>query len=106
MSKVLAEAGYTSSLDVLPWARAYAIATSQANTLIFSIARTPQREEQFYWIGTLMDLQYYFYGLSKNFAQTPQQLNDYKNLRVGAILDSATHQYLTQQGFDTLYCSI
>jgi len=36
-----------ASIEVLPWARAYNMALSTPNVLIFSITRTPEREDLF-----------------------------------------------------------
>lgn len=107
VAKVLAEANLDYTLSVVPWARAYAKATSKPNTLIFSIARTPSREDKFYWIGSLMELHYYFYGLKNKFEQNgnkfPVSQNQLKSMRIGSILDSATYQYLIVQHFTKVY---
>ncbi len=100
---VLEKAEVNYSLEVLPWARAYAISTTQPNTLIFSIARTPQRESLFHWVGSLMELKYYLYGLASNFPDDVYIENDLKDRKVGTILDSATYQYLSKNGFSRLY---
>jgi polar amino acid transport system substrate-binding protein len=38
---------------VLPWARAYRNAQERPNTVLFSTIRTPQREENFQWVGPI-----------------------------------------------------
>ena len=40
-------------LKVLPWARAYRTALNKPNTLIFSLSRSPSRENLFFWGGKL-----------------------------------------------------
>ena len=99
---VLTKAELDYTVEVLPWARAYAIATAQANTLIFSMARTPEREAKFHWLGALMELSYYFYGLKTNFPQDKYVLNDFKQVRIGTIFNSATYQFLNNNGFTRL----
>ena len=47
VKRVLEEAGFEYSQTVLPWARAYKYAQTAPNTLIYSIARTPERENNF-----------------------------------------------------------
>lgn len=48
-----------ADIAVLPWARAYRMALNEPNVLIFSIARTPHRENLFQWIGTIKSHQIY-----------------------------------------------
>jgi len=103
VKQVLDNAQLDYQLQVVPWARAYAIATKQPNTLIFSIARTEQREPLFHWIGELMELDYYFYGLAGNFITLPLDEADLKRKRIGTIIDSATYQFLMKSGYQRLY---
>jgi hypothetical protein len=37
-------------IHLVPWARAYKMASSTPNTLAFTMARTPEREKEFLWI--------------------------------------------------------
>ena len=53
-------------IKVLPWARAYNIALTKKNTLLYSISRTPTREPLFNWIGDFEDEKYFVWGLKKN----------------------------------------
>lgn len=103
VSQVLTRANLPFDVNVLPWARAYASAKSQPNTLIFSIARTPSRESEFHWIGALMELEYFFYGLAENFPDDNYHASQFKDKRIGTILDSATYQFLQAEGFKGLY---
>ena len=41
------------SFEILPWEEGYAIARNRTNTILFSTARTPGREDQFLWAGPL-----------------------------------------------------
>ena len=60
---VLNEANIPYSIEILPWARAYNVALTQPNTMIYSLARTEQREDLFQWIGSVMRLNYYLVGM-------------------------------------------
>ena len=50
-----------SDIEFMPWARTYHVAETTPNTLIFSIARTPERETKFNWIGKLLPMPVYLY---------------------------------------------
>ncbi len=100
---VLAEANIPYTIEILPWARAYNAALTQPNTMIYSLARTEQREELFQWIGSVMRLDYYLVGLDTLKLPQPITIEALKKLRFGAIRDSATEQHLLSLGFENLY---
>lgn len=100
---VLDEANIPYSIEVLPWARAYSIALTQPNTMIYSLARTKQREALFQWIGSVMRLNYYLVGMESLKLPQPITLESVKKLRIGAIRNSATEQHLIALGFKNLY---
>jgi polar amino acid transport system substrate-binding protein len=54
-------------INFLPWARAYAIAESKPNTMIFSMARNTFREHNFYWIGSINLQHNVFWGLKSKY---------------------------------------
>lgn len=43
--------GGDEPIKVMPWARAYHLATHEPNVLIFPTIRNPEREAQFKWVG-------------------------------------------------------
>lgn len=52
-----AEVEYT--IRLLPWARAMRMARSDSNALIFSLVRTPKREERFDWLAPIAESSFY-----------------------------------------------
>ncbi|MEJ6472891.1 substrate-binding periplasmic protein [Pseudoalteromonas piscicida] len=48
---ILKLAELEAEFAIYPWARAYKLAEHGNNTLIYSMARTPEREQRFHWIG-------------------------------------------------------
>lgn len=73
---VLDHAKIDYSIELVPWARAYNAASTEANVMIYSIARVPPRETSFKWIGPVTDTdQIYFYKLKSDHTtslKTPQ----------------------------------
>lgn len=47
---IMEGSGITYSIEVMPWARAIALAETQPDTCVFSAAQTPEREGRFKWI--------------------------------------------------------
>ena len=86
-------------IEIYPWARAYNYAINRPNVLIFSIARTPLRENQFYWIGKLHHEKYAFYSLKSNNVVGIKQLEDLKSYYIAVTRETALEQFLSQKNF-------
>lgn len=57
VQRALALSGLSAPIKVYPWARAMALTQHRPNTLLFSVARTPEREKRFIWLGKLSQTQ-------------------------------------------------
>jgi polar amino acid transport system substrate-binding protein len=93
------ESGITISKQLLPWARAYELVTRQGNTLIYSMARTPEREALFQWVGPISARRILLYKLVERAEISIKTLDDARNYRVGVVRESAAAKGLIQQGF-------
>ncbi|EPJ76874.1 MULTISPECIES: substrate-binding periplasmic protein [Pseudomonas] len=95
---VLKEIGIQASIQPMPWARAYELALNESNVLIYSIARTPAREELFQWVGAIAPTQWYIYSL----AERPIKLNsldDARGHQIATVNQDVGEQYLIAKGF-------
>ena len=93
------------SVQLYPWARAYDLALHEPNVLIFLIARTPQREAQFKWVGEFMRIEYHLYKLRGRDDVVVHALADARRYSVGAMRDDVRHEYLKARGFTKLVLS-
>ncbi|WP_420429951.1 substrate-binding periplasmic protein [Kordiimonas sp.] len=59
--QVLEAAGLSYTIKLVPWARAMFYATTKKNTLIYTITRTPDREEEFDWLVPLAPSSFYLF---------------------------------------------
>lgn len=97
---ILARAGLKADFQVFPWARAYRIAATRPNTLIYSIARTSSRESQFIWLGQIAYMQRVFYRLHGETGITPQSLEQVKNCcKVCVGNHDVQEEFLAKAGF-------
>lgn len=97
---ILARAGLQADFQVLPWARAYRVAATRPNTLIYSIARTGLRENQFIWLGQIGFMQRVFYRLNGETAIAPQSLEQVRNCcKVCVGNHDVQEEFLLQSGF-------
>lgn len=81
---MLAHAALTPQYEVYPWARAYKIATTTPNVLIYNMARTPEREQQFDWIGKVASYKFGFLKLTARTDIQVKKLSDIHRYVVGA----------------------
>ncbi|WP_119966960.1 substrate-binding periplasmic protein [Simplicispira lacusdiani] len=92
------------TVHLYPWARAYDMALQEPNVLIFLIARTAAREEQFHWAGEIMKIQYHLFRL-RGRAQGVSDLASARSRTIGVMRDDVRHQYLRAKGFEKLVVS-
>lgn len=92
-------------IALYPWARAYDLALQEPNVLIFLIARTQAREDQFKWAGEFMLIEYHLYKLRGRDDVNVRNLQDAKAYSVGVMRDDVRQQYLQSRGFEKLVVS-
>ena len=96
----LEKAGVAAKFGVYPWARAYKMALENENVLIYTIIRTPEREELFKWVGPLVpSSKFSLYKLKTRADIALQSLADAKRYKIGVMRDDSTYQFLASHGF-------
>lgn len=96
---VLKEIDVQCDFQLMPWARAYTTAMHSENVLIFSILRTPEREQLFKWVGVVSppDSSYLFALRERNLKIS--SLSDALKYKIGTINGDAREQFLESKGF-------
>ncbi|WP_230623351.1 MULTISPECIES: substrate-binding periplasmic protein [Chromobacterium] len=95
---VAKEAGLKLSIDVLPWLRAYAKVESTPDTLLYTIVRTPEREQHFQWVGPIGPRRIYLYRLAARDDIRIASPNDLLRYHNGALAGSAAASQLAALG--------
>ncbi|WP_088210911.1 substrate-binding periplasmic protein [Shewanella sp. Shew256] len=89
-------------IKVVPWARGWKIMTEQANTVLFTMTRTPEREQLFSMIGPVAVGTTNFYAL-KNSQLNIRSIDDAKQAKaVGVYRSSVEEQLLMEHGLTNL----
>lgn len=96
---VLNRAGLSGEFRVLPWKRAYQTALRRPNVLIYSIGRSPEREEKFQWVGVIAPVNFYFFKLQRRGDVVVDSLAEARRYRVGAVSGDYTLSFLESNGF-------
>ncbi|MCV2355928.1 transporter substrate-binding domain-containing protein [Paucibacter sp. B2R-40] len=94
--------GGNLAIEFLPWARAFREAKGVGEVALFSMARTPEREKQFKWVGPIVTFYSSIYAPAKD-GMRLRNLDDAK--RAPAVLvvrDWFTAEELKTLGFQNL----
>lgn len=95
---VMAEVGEKARIQSMPWARAYDIALNSENVLIYSIARTPQREALFKWVGSIAPTRWALFSLPGTQFNL-KSLDDARQYQIATVKEDVGEQYLVGKGF-------
>ncbi len=92
------EAGLSLDIQVQPWVRAKRSAGEASNTVLFSLARLPERESQFQWLGPISERRIVIYRLSKRSDIDYAGLQRLQGLRLGVVRESTAAKRLLNAG--------
>jgi len=95
---LLDKADITVKYQDFPWARSYDYALKNKNVLIFSLARTTEREPHFHWIKKLSSHKTMFLSRKNTFDEI-NSAEAAKDYILGVKRNDVVHQYLLSQGF-------
>jgi len=84
-------------IEIQPWARIYYRATHSANTIIFPIIRTPEREQLFNWIFPIFEIKFNFYKLKSRDDIQMSELKDVRKYQLLVMRESMTHTKMTDK---------
>jgi len=97
---ILEAAGVKGEFALYPWARSITMAERQAGTLIYSIARTPEREKQFHWLAEVSAFHLAVVGLKSQPVANGELKQGYlTNYTFAVQRDDISYHWLQQQGF-------
>ena len=97
------QANSQAKIKVMPWARAFEVARSTPNVMIYSIAHTQSRDKQFKWVGSLKEERLFFWGLKSQFPLPIENTNTLKSYKVAASRLSNVANYLHDKNFQHIY---
>ena len=100
--EIMRRLGLPAEIQVLTWARAYQLALTQPNVVLFSTARTREREDLFHWVGPIYNVRFGFYA-RRGSGPYPTCLADAKKVSaIATYKDDVREQLLKSMGFTNL----
>jgi polar amino acid transport system substrate-binding protein len=100
--EVLRRLNLPDHIEVLPWARAYEIALTQPDVVLYSTTRIPEREALFHWVGPLCTLNWGFYARKGSKLHIASMDDARKVNAIGTYRNDAKEQVLRSLGFSNL----
>ena len=98
--------GNTDPIKVVPWIRGYHKIQERPNVVLFSMARSKDRDPLFQWVGPIRETVYNFYARADS-GIVIESLEDAKKLKlIGVYREDSRDQYLSKLGFTNLDRSI
>lgn len=98
---LLDEVNIPYKIHVLPWYRSYHNALKEKNALLYSVARTKEREDIFKWIMPLCDINVSFFWRKDNNKISISSVKDAKKYVVSVASGQPSELYLKKHGFST-----
>lgn len=92
---LFAELGIHPDIRVMRWSRAYRRALRNEDVLIYSLARTPEREDLFHWIGIVAPFDIYLYSLSEREDIQVSNFDDLEKYTVGVVHGDTRDEYFS-----------
>jgi polar amino acid transport system substrate-binding protein len=101
---VVNELGHRSGVPMkidnqIPWARAFSMAQQRPDTCAFSVARRPDREDMFKWVGPISINKWALFA-REQFTGKIESLDDAKKYRIGGLRADAKTEYLVARGVE------
>jgi ABC-type amino acid transport substrate-binding protein len=99
---ILEKTGMQANIEVMPLSQGLTLAEKGPVVVIYSLNRTPQRENLFKWVGPIGYYEQAFYA-KKGSTVVVSQLEDAKKVnKIGVYKGDAGAQFLASQGFTNL----
>jgi polar amino acid transport system substrate-binding protein len=99
---IMQKIGTQANIEVMPLSQGLALAEKGPGVVIYSLNRTPQREELFKWVGPIGYYEQAFYA-KKGSTITVNELEAAKEVgKIGVYQGDAGAQFLASQGFTNL----
>ncbi|XOV80413.1 MAG: substrate-binding periplasmic protein [Aestuariibacter sp.] len=92
------QANVSYVIEVHDWHISYARAMKEPLTCIYSISRTKEREQDFHWIGQILQLPTALYSAA-NANLKLNSLDDARDYRTAVLKNDVSHLFLQRHGF-------
>lgn len=100
VEQYLISKGVNYEIQMYPWARAYKLATTKPNIMIYGIANTKKRKDLFDWLIPVYHFKPHLVGLKHRKDLKISNLEQAKIFTIAVQRNDFTHNYLLSKGFE------
>lgn len=100
--KIAADVGDLADIEIMPWARAYRLATEEDGSAVFTTIRTEEREGNFKWVGPILLSSDGFYALKDSGLSIKYSEELFGVRKIAVPRGWYTHEELMEIGFPNL----
>lgn len=98
VNEIFKRTGTTYPIKSLPWSRSVVLSQKEDNRLIYPLGRTKARENNYLWIGPILEDRLVFLIRASD-ERTFGSLDDFKDLKVGVLLNAPPQKRLQGLNF-------
>ena len=98
--KMFTQMKISPEIEIYPWARALSMVKNTPNSLLFSVARSDDREEMFKWLGTVIDFDVHIYRKANRSDIVINSLEDLRKYSFAGLKNDIKTGYLNKWGVD------
>jgi polar amino acid transport system substrate-binding protein len=99
VKSVMSKLGVNIPIEVMTWDKSYDVVQKEPGAALFSMARSPEREHLFMWVGPIGSYENWLYA-KKGSSVKVSSLEEARAVRkIAAVKDEAGQIKLAQQGF-------
>ena len=100
--EIMKRLGVSYKINSLPWKRGYRYLSEEPNVMLFTVTRTPDRENHFKWVGPVISSRLVFFA-KKDSEIEIKSLEDAKKVdRIGLVQGYSVERHLRKQGFTNI----
>ncbi|MCP4368506.1 MAG: transporter substrate-binding domain-containing protein, partial [Deltaproteobacteria bacterium] len=103
VKEIIKRTGIKGTIQLEPWARVYKKGLNEPNVVLFTAARTEQRENLFKWVGPMINKRWGLFAKRESSIKI-KSLDDAKKVgKIGVMRGDARETLLRAKGFKNLY---
>ncbi len=99
--KIAETTGQISPIEIMPFARGYHTTLTRPNTVLFAVARTPERETHFRFLGPITNGEIQLFAKPHSLLALHKGPVD-KNTVIATVRGSVHETYLVEQGYKNI----
>ncbi|MBC9249473.1 ABC transporter substrate-binding protein [Pseudomonas alcaligenes] len=103
VEELIRRTGRPAHIELLPWTRGYHLVKHEADTALFAMVRTAEREALFQWVGPILQGSTRFYSLRSSHLQINNLEEAARSGPLALPKQWYTYETLQRMGFTNLY---